>query len=126
MLDVSGRLIKQQAAVDALLDHEEATVSLCDGCYGDIRLPAHVADCNGPKLESEWSARPTRAASAPARRPQAVLGGARVPDLIEFLQVDTRDRGIIDVSHSVPGVRTHAVDDRAIIGDEIARGTLRA
>src|SRR5262249_18474760 len=98
-LDVSGRLIEEQAAVDALLNEEETTVSFCNRRNSDIRLPAHAGDCSGD--------------STPARSPQAMLGSARVPDLIEFLQVDTGDCGVVDVSHPVPGIRAHAVYDRA-------------
>src|ERR1700756_5237671 len=63
--------------------------------------------------------------SAAAGGAQAVLGRAGVPDLVELLQVDTRNRRIVDVGHAVPGVGAHAIDDRAVIGDEIAGGALR-
>src|SRR5581483_7146283 len=62
--------------------------------------------------------------SAAAGGAQAVLGRARVPDLVEFLQVEARDRRIVDVRDTVPGVGAHAVDDGAVIRNEICGGAL--
>src|SRR5581483_1009994 len=63
---------------------------------------------------------------ASARQTQAtVLRGARVPDGVEFLQVELRDGRVVGVSNAVPCIGPHAINDRAIVGDEIRRGALR-
>ena len=54
-----------------------------------------------------------------------MLGGAGVPDLVEFLQVQPRGGRVVDIGDAVPGVGAHAVDDRAVIGDQIGGGALR-
>src|SRR3979490_713798 len=65
-----------------------------------------------------------RAISAAACGAQAALDRARVPHLIEFLQVQPGGRRIVDVGDTVPAVGAHTVDDRPVVGDEIRGGAL--
>src|SRR5579872_6329163 len=52
---------------------------------------------------------------------QPVLGGAGVPDLVEFLQINPRHRRVVDVRDTVPGIGSHPVDDGPIVGDQVGR-----
>src|SRR5215510_10571775 len=45
-LDMPSRLIEQQTAVDAFLNHQKATAGLGDRRDRYIRPPAHGADCS--------------------------------------------------------------------------------
>src|SRR3569833_3734623 len=54
-----------------------------------------------------------------------MLGRARVPNIVKFLEVEPSGRGIVRVRDSIPGIGTHAGDDRTIVRDQISRGTLR-
>src|SRR6267154_5818611 len=65
------------------------------------------------------------AISAAACGAQAALDRARVPHLIEFLQVQPGGRRIVDVGDTVPAVGAHTVDDRPVVGDEIRGSALR-
>src|SRR3981189_3244575 len=64
------------------------------------------------------------AISAAACGAQAALDRARVPHLIEFLQVQPGGRRVVDVGDPVPAVGAHTVDDRTVVGDEIRGGAL--
>ena len=44
VLDVAGGLVEDQAAVDALLDDQEAAVGLGDGRDGDFGLCGHASE----------------------------------------------------------------------------------
>src|SRR5580698_3392659 len=63
--------------------------------------------------------------SASASDSQAVLGCAGVPDRVKFLQIEPGGGGIIGIGDAVPRIRTHAVDDRSIVSDQVCRCTLR-
>src|ERR1700738_3578951 len=62
--------------------------------------------------------------SAAACDAQAVLDRARVPHLIEFLQIQPGGHRVVDVGDTVPAVGAHTVDDRTVVGDEIRGGAL--
>src|SRR5437762_10127559 len=64
------------------------------------------------------------AISAAACGTQAALDRARVPHLIEFLQIHAGGGRIVDVGDTVPAVGAHTVDDRPVVGDEIRGGAL--
>src|SRR3984957_19895056 len=64
--------------------------------------------------------------SASASDSQAMLGCAGVPDRVEFLQIEPGGGGIIGIGDAVPRIRTHAVDDGSIVGNQVRRSTLRS
>ena len=100
VLDVAGGLVEDEAAVDALLDDQEAAVGLGNSGDGDVGraqpCAAIIAAGVGPGR---------RLRSAAAGDAQAVLGCAGVPDAVEFLQVQPRRRRVVDVGDAVPACR---------------------
>src|ERR1700742_2285911 len=65
-----------------------------------------------------------RVVSAAPGDAQTLVYGAGIPDDVEFLEVQPGDGRIVDIGDAVPGVGTHAVHDRAVIGDQIGGGAL--
>ena len=106
IFDVPGGLIEHQAAADAFLDHEEAAVALDDGGDGDFRLPGHAAVIYRGRCARE------------------LVGRAGVPDLVELVEVLAGDRRIVEIGDAVPAIRVHAVDDGAVVGDQVTAGAL--
>ena len=53
-----------------------------------------------------------------------IVGSAGVPDLVELVEILAGDRRIVEIGDAVPTVRVHAVDDGAVIGDQVAAGSL--
>src|SRR5487761_372560 len=113
-LGVSGGLIEDEAPIDALLDDEKAAGGLGRGRDGNLGI-GHGRNYIPSGAEADLYA---------AYGVQPVLGRAGIPDLIEFLQVQARDRRIVDVRDAVPGIGAHAVDDGPVVRDEIGRGSL--
>ncbi len=44
-----------------------------------------------------------------------------MPDLVELVEILARHRRIVEIGDAVPAILVHAVDDGAVVGDQVAR-----
>ena len=79
-----------------------------DGSNGQVGAPGHAAQYRG--------ARRTRRGAC-----GSVLRNAGDPHLVEFLQVQARDRRLVEAGNAFPAVDLRAIDDGAGVGDAACR-----